>query len=216
MRTFTFGFDHKHPITGESLARHYIQVPGEDDLSRRFMHAVFGRNWSMQYKSPEQFKYPKNMVELKWSQDLLDLISADDRDLFESVTGDRLEVLFGLEKKTDQLIDAKKAERDLLVDEYFDTLKDQPPVETHTGTPVVEYGLKMTASMQVFPNSPETELIYPVAKQARHAMKYGGKVYRRRVMVIEEWVAVTEAEVDELCKEYDKHTVPTERQTKLP
>jgi hypothetical protein len=34
MRTFTFGFDHKHPITGESLARHYIQVPGDADQSR--------------------------------------------------------------------------------------------------------------------------------------------------------------------------------------
>lgn len=210
MRTFTFGFDHKHPLTGESLAHHYIQVPGEDDLSRRFMHAVFGRNWAMQYKDPSKLKYLDRMTELQWTTELLGLIAGDDRDLFESVTGDRLEVLFGLEPrhKTNPEIDA-----------YFDTLKDLPPVETHTGTPVVEYGLAMAGrgTKQVFYTDEELERIYPLAKQIRHTRTYGGKVFRRRIMVLEEWALVTDEEVDKMCKPYDEHEVDlTPKDIKLP
>lgn len=217
MRTFTFGFDHKHPITGESLARHYIQVPGEDDLSRRFMHAVFGRDWAMQYKDPSNLKYLERMTELKWTTELLGLITGDDRDLFESVTGDRLEVHFGLEPGP---ANAEKVKRDLLVDEYFDTMKDLPPVETHTGTPVVEYAMRMVGGgVQTFPDSDEVEEVYPLGKRLFHHMQYGGKVYRRRYLLIEDWSEVDESDpvVADAVKEYREHEVDlTPKDIKLP
>lgn len=201
MRTFTFGFDHKHPITGESLAHHYIQVPGEADLSRRFMHAVFGRNWAMQYKSPESLKYLDRMTELKWTHELLGLMSADDRDLFESVTGDRLEVHFGLEEK---------AKTSAEIDAYFDTMKDLPSVETITGTPIVEYGQQMAGgTFMLWHIDAETETIYPLGKRLFHAMRYGGEVYRRRVIVVEEWAKVDESDpaVQEALRKWTDHKV---------
>lgn len=208
MRTFTFGFDHKHPITGESLARHYIQVPGEDDLSRRFMHAVFGRNWAMQYKSPESLKYLDRMTELEWTYELLGLMSADDRDLFESVTGDRLEVHFGLEEK---------AKTNAKIDAYFDLQKQLPPVETHTGTPVVEYAMRMVGGgVQTFLDSNEVEEVYPLGKRLFHHMKYGGKVLRRRYLLIEDWTEVDESDphVAAALKEWTEHEVDLEAAAK--
>lgn len=211
MRTFTFGFAHTHPITGESLARHYIQVPGEDDLSRRFMNAVFGRNWSMQYRSPAEFKYPKNMVELEWTPDLVARISADDRDVLESVVGESLEKHFGVLEAA--IAQARTEE----IDKYFDLQKQLPEVTTITGEPVTEYSLKMLNTMQVLPSDTEVEKVYPVAKHLRHSMKYGGQVFRRRLVVIEDWTPVTEEEVNGLCKVYDESIADlTPEDIKLP
>lgn len=199
MRTFTFGFDHTHPVTGESLARHYINVPGEDDLSRRFMLAVFGRNWAMQYKDPSKLKYLDRMTELKWSKELLALMSADDRDLFESVVGNRLEVEFGLEAPT-------KASSE--VDEYFELQKQLPEVTTITGTPVTEYAQRMkSGAHHLLPDSEAFQTAYPIGKQVYHEMKFGGKVYVRRVLVVEDWREVTKEEADALVRQYTEHVV---------
>jgi hypothetical protein len=50
---FTFGYDHKHPITGESLEKCYIKVRGDSETSRAAMLENFGRNWAIQYGSME-------------------------------------------------------------------------------------------------------------------------------------------------------------------
>lgn len=51
---FTFGADHRHPRTGVSLGRCYIEVPGDIEQSRRIMHALFGRDWAFQYADKER------------------------------------------------------------------------------------------------------------------------------------------------------------------
>lgn len=57
--------------------------------------------------------------------------------------------------------------------------------------PVVEYAIEMSAgSMQVRPNDPEIEAEYPLAKWIVNKQRFGGKVYRRTVIVVEDWVEV--------------------------
>lgn len=46
---FTFGTDHVHPKTGESLGKKYIRITGDVDSARRVMFHLFGRNWAAQY-----------------------------------------------------------------------------------------------------------------------------------------------------------------------
>lgn len=50
---FTFGPDHKHPETGESLDRQYVAIhipPGAPrDAHRARMFRYFGNQWSHQY-----------------------------------------------------------------------------------------------------------------------------------------------------------------------
>lgn len=50
---FTFGFDHVHPKTGESLANCYIEVPGDANSSRELMQEHFGVKWAFQYPTKE-------------------------------------------------------------------------------------------------------------------------------------------------------------------
>lgn len=50
---FTFGFDHVHPKTGESLANHFVVVVGDVDSSREIMERHFGLKWAFQYPSAE-------------------------------------------------------------------------------------------------------------------------------------------------------------------
>lgn len=213
VRTFTFGFAHTHPITGESLARHYIQVPGEDDLSRRFMNAVFGRNWSMQYRSPAEFKYPKNMVELEWTPDLVARISADDRDVLESVVGESLEKHFGVLEAA--IAQARTEE----IDKYFDLQKQLPEVTTITGEPEVEYAQSLPGGgMQTWKTGSVEEAIYPLGKRLLHTMRYGGRVYRRRILVVEDWTEVDESDPDinAALKAYSEHKVDLGKDIKLP
>jgi hypothetical protein len=78
MKTFTFGSDHKHPVTGESLWKKYIQVPGDWNESRKIMLAVFGQGWSHQYSSPSEAGKDKyDMQEVVWSPELLALVDAN-------------------------------------------------------------------------------------------------------------------------------------------
>jgi hypothetical protein len=46
---FTFGANHTHPVTGESLGNSYVQLHGTCDATRAQMIAVFGKQWAMQY-----------------------------------------------------------------------------------------------------------------------------------------------------------------------
>lgn len=49
---FTFGFDHTHPETGESLANCYVAIPNLNiNESRELMEQRFGHKWAFQYPS---------------------------------------------------------------------------------------------------------------------------------------------------------------------
>lgn len=50
-RIITFGPDHKHPITDESLAGKYVKLPGNGERARELALLLFGRGWSHQYRS---------------------------------------------------------------------------------------------------------------------------------------------------------------------
>jgi hypothetical protein len=50
---FTFGANHKHPATGESLLGCFIEVPGNAKTSRERMFESFGPNWAFQYRNRE-------------------------------------------------------------------------------------------------------------------------------------------------------------------
>lgn len=49
----TFGFAHRHPTTGESLAGCFVRIPGDYDQARHEMNRLFGRTWSMQYPNEQ-------------------------------------------------------------------------------------------------------------------------------------------------------------------
>lgn len=46
---FTFGFDHRNPITGERLHNHYVRLAGTCEQTRAEMVSRFGTRWSSQY-----------------------------------------------------------------------------------------------------------------------------------------------------------------------
>lgn len=49
-RYFTFGYDHRHPVTGIRLASRYVVIEGETrDACRTEMLNRFGRNWAFEY-----------------------------------------------------------------------------------------------------------------------------------------------------------------------
>jgi hypothetical protein len=64
---FTFGYDHRHPITGKSLDRSYVRVHGTCDSTRLDVLAVFGRAWSSQYQTDAQVK-KYNLTEVAMPQ----------------------------------------------------------------------------------------------------------------------------------------------------
>jgi hypothetical protein len=48
-RVFTFGPDHRHPTTGESLAGRFARIPGDVNSARDRALAIFGRNFATDY-----------------------------------------------------------------------------------------------------------------------------------------------------------------------
>lgn len=71
------------------------------------------------------------------------------------------------------------------------------------GGPQTEYALLMAGGgMQVRNPHPDVERIYPVAEWIRNERENGAKVYRRRVVVIEDWTEVEEAVVPSVRKEW--------------
>lgn len=58
---------------------------------------------------------------------------------------------------------------------------------------VVEHAtLYSGGSMLVRPGDPEVERIFPLADWIRSERRFGGKVYRRTVIVVEDWQEVTD------------------------
>lgn len=57
--------------------------------------------------------------------------------------------------------------------------------------PVVEHAIRMTSgAMQVRADFPDLERIFPLAEWIRSEQRGGGKVYRRVVVVVEDWEEV--------------------------
>jgi hypothetical protein len=50
-RVFTFGYDHRHPDTDARLGYAYVRIPGDAELARARMLALFGREWAFDYDS---------------------------------------------------------------------------------------------------------------------------------------------------------------------
>lgn len=59
------------------------------------------------------------------------------------------------------------------------------------GKRVVEHAIQMRdGSMQVRADSPGHEHVYPLADWIEHNQRFGGRVYRRVVVVVEDWEEV--------------------------
>lgn len=55
-------------------------------------------------------------------------------------------------------------------------------------TPIEEYGQLMAGGgVHTWPCDPETLDIYPLAKRIEHGKRHGGRVLRRRVIVVDDW-----------------------------
>lgn len=67
-RIFTFGFGHKHPVTGQSLAHHYVVIEGQTSKHCRCkMLNHFGNAWAFEYPDEEYAGVEKfNLTELSW------------------------------------------------------------------------------------------------------------------------------------------------------
>lgn len=56
---------------------------------------------------------------------------------------------------------------------------------------VTEYATQMSGGgFHVRNDEPEIEEIYPLAKWIPAQQRFGGKVYRRRIIVVEDWTEV--------------------------
>ncbi|MFI5591283.1 hypothetical protein ACIA5G_39955 [Amycolatopsis sp. NPDC051758] len=66
---------------------------------------------------------------------------------------------------------------------------------TETHCPVItEHAAEMSGgSMRVFPDDPEIEAVYPIARRIRAKQRFGGHVYRRRIIVVDDWTEVPPA-----------------------
>lgn len=57
--------------------------------------------------------------------------------------------------------------------------------------PIVEYANEYTGkSMLIAFRDEETESIYPLENWIRNQQRFGGKVYRRKIIVVEDWEEV--------------------------
>ncbi|WP_410570335.1 hypothetical protein [Amycolatopsis sp. cmx-4-61] len=62
------------------------------------------------------------------------------------------------------------------------------------GLVITEHAKLMSGgSMNVFPDDPETEADYPMDKRIRAHQRFGGKVYWRRIIVVDDWEEVPRA-----------------------
>ena len=56
---------------------------------------------------------------------------------------------------------------------------------------IIEYATQMSGGgMHIRWDDPEMERIYPLAEWIPAQQRFGGKVYRRRVIVVEDWEEV--------------------------
>ena len=63
-----------------------------------------------------------------------------------------------------------------------------------TDKEVTEHATQMSGGgMHVRCDEPEVERIYPLAEWIPHQQRFGGKVYRRQIIVVEDWAEVPPA-----------------------
>jgi hypothetical protein len=56
---------------------------------------------------------------------------------------------------------------------------------------VTEHAIVMSGgSMAVRPNDPEVEQVYPLTEWITHKQRDGGRVYQRRIIIVEDWIEV--------------------------
>lgn len=69
-RIFTFGSGQSHPVTGESLADHYVAITAESAAAcRAEMLNRFGRDWAFEYPTRERAGVDRyNLIELPASE----------------------------------------------------------------------------------------------------------------------------------------------------
>lgn len=61
---------------------------------------------------------------------------------------------------------------------------------------IIEYGQQMSGGgFRTFIDEPYIEEIYPLADRLEAGMRHGGHVYRRRIIVIEDWAEISPADV---------------------
>lgn len=53
-----------------------------------------------------------------------------------------------------------------------------------------------SGDMKIRCDDPEVEEVYPLARWIVHQQRYGGRVYRRRVIVVDDWEEVPTAEAE--------------------
>lgn len=59
------------------------------------------------------------------------------------------------------------------------------------GEPVTEYAELMSGGgYHVWNTEPYIEEIYPLAQRIKASQRFGGKVYRRQVIVVQDWTKV--------------------------
>lgn len=63
---FTFGYDHVHPLTGESLRDCYVEVTGDSEETRIRMMEVFGNKWAFQYPEGDLAVTKHNLRRVPW------------------------------------------------------------------------------------------------------------------------------------------------------
>lgn len=57
----------------------------------------------------------------------------------------------------------------------------------------VEYAQRFTSGdMKVMSDDPEVEKIFPLAKRIVHAREFGGHVFKRTIIIVEDWTEVTD------------------------
>ena len=65
--------------------------------------------------------------------------------------------------------------------------------------PVVEYAQMMSGGgYQIRCDDPEVEDIYPTPQWVAAQIRLGGHVYRRRIIVVEDWVELSAADIANL------------------
>ena len=79
-------------------------------------------------------------------------------------------------------------ELDALLDDWAIPDPEGAPMSTEA---VTEHAIRMSGgSMQVRPNDSHIERIYPLDQWIPDQQRFGGKVYRRTVIVVEDWTEV--------------------------
>lgn len=56
-----------------------------------------------------------------------------------------------------------------------------------TGEPIVEHAIMMSGGGMQVRNGHEIEALYPLADWVSEQQRFGGKVYTRKVVVVEDW-----------------------------